>query len=98
VDPKAAGAAISSLDRPLVNEEGECSFLCRGEFGRAPRGLLAGGALEALATLWPSMTAREVQKIFFLEVYTSYMTGHSFCSMLRHECYDRSLLVYHTLL
>src|SRR5215831_15932404 len=73
-----AGAAASSLDWPLVNEEGERSFLCRGEFGRASRGLLAGGTLEAIAILWSSMTARRVQKIFFLqEVYTSYLTGHS---------------------
>ena len=55
-----AGVAASSLDRPLVNEEAECSFLCRGEFGRVPRGPLAGDALEAIATLWPSMTARRV--------------------------------------
>jgi hypothetical protein len=66
VDPKAAGAATSSLDRPLVNEEGECSLLCRGEFGRGPRGLLAGGALEAIASLWASMTARRVSEDLFL--------------------------------
>ena len=59
-----AGAATSSLDRPLVNEEGECSLLCRGEFGRGPRGLLAGGALEAIATIWPSMTGGEFRRSF----------------------------------
>jgi hypothetical protein len=45
---------------------GEHSFLCRGEFGRAPRGLLAGGALEAIATFWLSMTARRVSEDLFL--------------------------------
>ena len=61
-----AGAAASSLDWPLVKEESECSFPCLGEFGRAPRGLLEGGALEARATLWPSITARRVSEDLFL--------------------------------
>ena len=78
MDPKAEGgrkamdhggppadAAASSLGRPLVNEEGECSFLCRGEFGRGPRGLLARGALEAIASLWASMTARRVSEALY---------------------------------